>query len=243
MSKSERQVMLITGSNRGLGLEITRQALENNFRVIATCRNPDKATKLKELAEKNKDLIQIETLDHQSDETITNLQKKLKDQPIDLLFVNAAVLSMNDFGKLERKGFNRELDINITGALLVSQAFYENVKKSTRKQVIFMSSTLGGIAETPGPFGFDCGFGRTVYYRVSKCGLNMGMAALAHYGKKDNVHVTSLCPGWVKTDMGTSNALLEPKESVGGIYKNIINNYKNIQSGSFNNYAGKTVKW
>lgn len=93
MSKSERQVLLITGANRGLGLEITRQAINNNFRVIATCRNPNKAEKLKELQQKHKDLIQIEQLDNSNDDTITNLQKKLKDQPIDLLFISAGVLS------------------------------------------------------------------------------------------------------------------------------------------------------
>lgn len=97
-------------------------------------------------------------------------------------------IGWNDFGKLERKGFLNDLNINLVGSLLIAQAFYENVKKSSRKQILFMSTTLAGVGETKGNYGFD--MGRVIYYRTSKSGLNMGMAALAHYGKKDGVQNT-----------------------------------------------------
>ena len=137
--------MLITGSNRGLGLEVTRQFAERGWNVIATCRQPDQADDLKALASEY-DQVLIEKLDVTSDTEVATLAKKYRDQPIDVLLNNAGIygtLEKQTLGSFDFEELKKVFDINTIGSLRVSQAFLDNVVASQQKKIISLGGGMG----------------------------------------------------------------------------------------------------
>ena len=243
-NRKEYYCAMITGSNRGLGLEFCGQLLESNeFTVIACCRNPQQANDLLLLQNKyNKNRLIIEKLDVISINDINNLGNKYLNKPIDLLILNAGVPGANHSNDISESIFEFEqndllntFNVNTIGPLLITQKFYKNVILSKRKQVIGISSGWASIGDNES--------GGSVSYRISKVGLNMGLQEFRIKGEKDGVHVMLLAPGWVKTRMGTNKARLTPKESVKMMLENVINDYKNKKSGGFYLYNGKEFPW
>ena len=162
--------VVITGANRGLGLEFVKQLLQRkNYVIVACCRKPDTADDLKKLQNENKNRLSIEKLESTSESDIENVKKSLENKPIDILLLNAGIISRFDegVGNIEKQRFENMINVNVIGPCLLGQALYDNVKKSTRKQIIGMSSGLGSIG--------DATSNSYLPYRCSKAGVNMMM--------------------------------------------------------------------
>lgn len=233
------KTILVTGANRGLGLEIVQQFYQDGWKVIACCRRPDQATKLRKIAENSIGNIRIFPLDVQNVASMQSLQKSLTKNSVDVLINNAGILGKQGretFGKLYEFPENAidVLQVNTLAPLFLSELLKENVIHSQMKTIVNISSDLGSI--TLNDNGDYC------VYRMSKCALNSITKTMAEILKKDNVKVISIHPGWVKTDMGGPAALITPEESVAGIKKVIVGLTLN-DSGSFFRYNGERVPW
>ena len=199
LGSSHAATVLITGSDRGLGLEFTKQYAARGDSVIATCRHPENATDLKALAAAHKNIV-VETLDVSNDAEISALAARLKGRPIDILINNAGVLGSHDeqsLGTLSRKSFHEVMDINAYGALAVSEALRDNVIAGGGKKIVAITSGAGSITVAGGMAGGP------YYYRMSKAAMNMGMRALGADLKSQHVIVAVVSPGAVDTDMQT----------------------------------------
>ena len=241
---SDAPTVLITGTNRGIGLEFTRQFAALGWNVIATCRRPGDADALKSLAAEHSN-ITIEELDVLRHDMIDALAKKYKKQPIDVLLNNAGffgdMLQMRGsfFSKLNYDLFELYVETNAIGPLKMAEAFFDSVKMSDQKKIMTVSSQQGSIEDSYGPGSF--------FYRGSKATLNMFMHTLADQGKVKNsgVMIGLFSPGLV-IDERTRNLPLKGKverpESVSGMI-NVIKNFTPEMSGGFYKYSGETVPW
>eukprot|EP00484_Ammonia_sp_Unknown_P011531 CAMPEP_0197057494 /NCGR_PEP_ID=MMETSP1384-20130603/97722_1 /TAXON_ID=29189 /ORGANISM="Ammonia sp." /LENGTH=268 /DNA_ID=CAMNT_0042491939 /DNA_START=18 /DNA_END=822 /DNA_ORIENTATION=+ len=235
-AKEETTLVVITGANRGIGLEFATQLLQrDNYCVVALCRNPEKAEQLKLLQEKYKGRVSVEKLELIKDADIENVAKSLKDKPVDVLILNAGIIGnmQSKLGSLQRDEMLNVFNVNVVGTMLLGQALWDNVKASKRKQIIGISSGMGSIG--------DCGSNSVLPYRCSKTALNMAFQSFKHESVKNKlgVHAMLLNPGWVQTGLGGANATKSPTESVQQMLA-IIDNYEKLNNGGFYNYDGKT---
>ena len=189
--------IFITGADRGLGLEFTRQYAARGDTVIATCRHPSSASELQALAAKSKNVV-IAQLDVSDDASIKSVAEQFKGRPIDILINNAGVLGRHEdetLGTFARAGFHSVMDVNVFGVLAVSEALRDNVSASTQKKIIAITSGLGSIpvVERIGRIPY--------YYSMSKAALNLGIAALGSDLKSRGVVAAVVSPGSVDTDM------------------------------------------
>jgi NAD(P)-dependent dehydrogenase (short-subunit alcohol dehydrogenase family) len=229
---------LITGANRGLGLEFARQYAEDGWEVIATSRNPEKSTELQQLEKKNR--VSLKALDVTSGKSVGSLAHALSGQAIDLLVLNSAIYTRNGnkIGEIDFEGWREALETNLLGAVRVAQALLENVAASKRKQMAAISTGMGSFEALPSTIGF----GAVYQYRTSKTGLNMAMSILAKEVEPRGISVVIFDPGWVKTDMGGPSAALTPDESIGGMRKVLAGNPMDL-TGKFVGYDGKARPW
>ncbi|HEY8037414.1 MAG TPA: SDR family oxidoreductase [Methylobacter sp.] len=228
--------VLITGANRGLGLEFCRQYAEQGWHVIACARNPDDAFDLNNLAGHHSN-IQLETLDVSELEQIDALSRKLADLAIDVLINNAGIYAdnkNNGFGHFDYQAWTNSLLINAQAPVKMTEAFLPHIKKSDKKLIIAISSLMGSMADNDS--------GGSVFYRSSKAALNAAMKCLAIELKDQSVGVLIFHPGWVKTDMGGPNALINAGPSISGM-RTLIENFSLDQSGSFVKYDGTPMPW
>lgn len=228
--------VLITGANRGLGLEFVKQYANDDWRVIACCRNVDKAEALQQLASQYQN-ITLESLDVADFNQVDALARKLDGQAIDVLLNNAGVYGDKEnqgFGRLNYQLWLENLVINTQAPVKLAEALLPNLKLSGQKLIANVSSLMGSIT--------DNGSGGSIYYRSSKAALNAAMKSLSIDLKSQDVGVLILHPGWVKTDMGGPNALIEAPESVAGM-RQVIAEFSLAQSGSFLKYDGKAMPW
>ncbi len=228
--------ILITGSNRGLGLEWTRQYAAAGWRVFATCRHPAEAHELQQLASQEP-RIRIERLDITDSTDICALRWALGDEPIDVLLNNAGIYldkGSADLGNLNYADWARTLEVNTLGAVRVSEAFVENVAKSARRLIVAISSHMGSIAEIDAPGSY--------FYRSSKAALNAAFKGLSLALKVRGIGVLILHPGWVKTRMGGGGARLTATESVACMRK-VIETFTPADSGRFLRYDGSEIPW
>ena len=227
--------VLITGANRGLGLEFCRQYAEQGWHVIACSRNPDDAFDLNNLA--GHPNIQLETLDVSKFEQIDALSRKLADQPIDILINNAGIYAdhrSNGFGHLDYQAWTHSLLINTQAPVKMAEAFLAQIKNGDKKLIVAISSLMGSMADNEG--------GGSIFYRSSKAALNAAMKSLAIDLANQSVGVLIFHPGWVKTDMGGPNALINADQSISGMCA-LIDNFSLDQSGSFVKYDGTPMPW
>ena len=235
-----KPTVLITGSNRGIGLEFVKQFTERGWNVIATTRKPAKAEELNALARKHKS-ITVEQLDVTDHARIEALAAKYKGQSIDILLNNAALTPKykTAFFPLEGIDFDialKSLKVNAIGPLKMCQAFMDHVVASDQKKIIIMSSKVGSIPASPKMVMFYS-------YRGSKAALNMYMYTLSFETPKKNVILTLLSPGMVNTTEGMKlpNAI-EKEESVSKMMK-IIFALTPKDNGKFLSYDGSEVDW
>jgi len=234
---SSRHV-LVTGANRGLGLEFTRQLLAGGDHVIAACRQPGKATALNTLAGEHPGRLHVLPLDLASPKSQTELARELplvlgEDGRLDLLLNNAGVLHSGErFGHLTLANFEDSFRTNAAGPLLLVQALAPLLADGGR--VVNLSSELGSIAATT-RFG-------TPSYNLSKAAQNMATALLAPALAERGIVVVAVSPGWVRTDMGGAGAELAPAEAVAGILR-VAGGLTPGDSGRFLDWRGRTVSW
>ncbi len=240
LEAQEAPTVLITGSNRGLGLEFSKQYAERDWKVIATVRRPETAEDLKLLAASHPN-VHIERLDVTDDSAIKALAEKLKGQPIDLLLNNAGILgdiSGQFFGKLEHDEFMKIMSTNALGPLMIAQFFIDNVKASKQKKIVAISSLAGS-------FGRERrGLPGTYFYKASKAALNMLMRTLAQDLRSDGVTVILISPGTVDTgQIGIkSPRLVDIEVSIAGIIET-IDQVTIENSGTFISYDGEVQAW
>ncbi|GAB4267149.1 MAG: SDR family oxidoreductase [Methylomicrobium sp.] len=231
------QTILITGANRGLGLEFCRQYAEAGERVIAACRHPDSADRLQELAERYPDNVQIEALDVSDFAQIDSLSTRLSGEAVDILINNAGVYgdkSGHGFGNLDYQTWTSNLLINTQAPLKMAEAFLPQLQRGDKKLIVSLSSLMGSIADNTS--------GGSILYRSSKAALNAAMKSLSIDLQEQSIAVLILHPGWVRTDMGGPNGLIDVEESVSDM-RDVINDFSIRQTGSFLKYDGSTMPW
>ncbi len=227
--------VLITGANRGIGLEFARQLAARGDTVIATCRSPESAVDLNRVVEGHSNLS-LEALDLQSDESIAALAKRLSsaDTRLDCLISNAAILESEEYGSWSRNSFSDTFNTNVTGAALLAQQL-DPVLSSDAK-IAQISSGLGSLEL--GGQGMSDGDS----YSMSKAALNMLTVKLASAYSGSGRCVVSMSPGWVRTDMGGPHASLSTTESVERML-GTIDALTGTDSGRFIDNQGSTLPW
>ncbi len=192
----DKSTVLITGSNRGIGLSLAENYAEQGWNVIATCRKPDKAADLISLKEKY-DNVNIEQLDVTSQKQINALAEKYKGIPIDVLLNNAGILGdIRDqvFGALNEETFEQVFAVNTLAPLKVSEAFVEHVSLSEQKKIVSMTSGLGSMQITANQSYF-------YFYRMSKAALNMAVVAMNASLRNQGIISALIAPGQVDTKL------------------------------------------
>ena len=227
--------LLVTGSNRGIGLEIVRHYAQLGWQVHACCRQPDQAQDLQALAQQTS-AIQIHTLDISDEAQIAALADELKEISIDLLFNNAGIYGQNDasFGNTDSQQWLDCFYINSIAPMKMCEAFIEQVARSQLKTIATMSSKMGSMA--------DNGSGGSYVYRSSKAALNAVMKSASIDLKPRGIKVAILHPGWVLTDMGGPNAEISTTESVQQM-RETLEKLTLKNSGSFFEIDGSIIPW
>jgi NAD(P)-dependent dehydrogenase (short-subunit alcohol dehydrogenase family) len=227
---------LITGANRGLGLEFARQYLADGWRVYAACRDPATASELHRLAEQADDKLRILAMDVTDPDSIHAGATELDGQAVDLLLNNAGIIGPRGqtVGNIDYHAWVEVLTVNTMGPTRVSEAFVEHVARSDRKLIVTLTSGMGSIADNTS--------GGSIVYRSSKAAVNMVMRSLAIDLAPRGITCVVINPGWVHTDMGGPNATLEPSESISQM-RRLIATLGPKQSGKFFNYTGREYPW
>jgi len=228
--------VLITGANRGLGLEFCKQYASEGWQVLACCRVPLAATELTDLAERYQK-VSIFALDVADLAQIEHLAEQLSDKYVDVLLNNAGVYGDTQgrgFGQLDYQAWTKTFAINVQAPVKMAEAFLPHLKRGDKKLLVSISSLMGSIA--------DNSSGSSIIYRSSKAALNATMKSIAIDLKAQAVGVLIFHPGWVKTDMGGASAPLEATHSVAGM-RQIISTFSLEQSGSFVKYDGTPMPW
>ena len=228
--------ILITGANRGLGLEFCKQYAKENWNVIACCRNPQNASDLTKLANQFPS-VSILQLDVSDLSQISTLAKTLDGTEIDILLNNAGIYgdeSGHGFGNLDYAQWQKNMTVNVFAPVKLTEALLSNLECGKLKKIVAISSLMGSIE--------DNGSGGSILYRSSKTALNSAMKSIAIDIKPKNIAVLILHPGWVKTDMGGSNASMKISKSVVKMRETIAN-FTHQQSGEFLRYDGGKLPW
>lgn len=227
--------LLITGANRGLGLELTREFARRHWRVLACCRSPEEAGDLQALAAAA-ETVAINRLEVGDIAQVRDLAGRLKGTPIDILFNNAGIFGPKHqgFGETDEAGWLEAFRINCIAPLRLAEAFVEQVAASERRIIVTMGSVMGSIAEN--------GSGGVYAYRTSKAAVHMVMKGLAVDLAPRGIVTVVLHPGWVQTRMGGSAAPLSPEESAAGLTE-VLLGLRREQSGQLIDYQGDVHPW
>ena len=228
--------VLVTGANRGLGLEFVRQYAASGWRVIACCRKPGEAEELAGLAEMFKS-IAIHALDVADFEQIDALSRELCGESIDVLIANAAVYGDTPATRFGALDYDRWLDafvVNTQSPVKLAEAFLPQLARSEKKLIVPITSLMGSVGDNTS--------GGSIIYRSSKAALNAAMKSMAIDMQPRGIGVLIMHPGWVKTDMGGAQAPTEPEESIAGM-RRVIDGFTLAKTGSFVNFRGQLLPW
>ncbi len=228
--------ILITGTNRGIGLELARIFTQYDWNVIACCRKPDEAEALKSIQAASEGRLKIKRLDVTRDEEITALAESLAEINLDILLNNAGILGPEeqDFGFLEEDAWLETFKVNTIGPYKIMRAFLDNVARSQRRIIATITSQMGSIKNNSS--------GDYYAYRTSKSAANMIMKNVSLDLHVKRITCVALHPGWVKTRLGGNQATLSPAESAAGIFKTLTS-LSEEQNGSFLDYEGRNINW
>jgi NAD(P)-dependent dehydrogenase (short-subunit alcohol dehydrogenase family) len=227
---------LITGANRGLGLEFAKQYLADGWHVYAACREPDSASELCRLADASDNKLRILALDVTDPASVKAAAAELDGQAIDLLLNNAGVMGARGqtIGNIDYEAWAKVLEANTMGPMRVSEAFVDHVARSERKLIVTLTSGMGSLADNTS--------GGSIAYRSSKAAVNMVMRSLAIDLAPRGITCVVVNPGWVQTDMGGPHATITASESVTKL-RRLIETLGPAQSGKFFNYDGREYAW
>lgn len=227
--------VLVTGANRGIGLEFTRQLLARGDQVIATCREPAKAGALAGLAggDGRLDVLQLDLGDEAS---LAGFAQRLGDRPVDVLVNNAGVYGPRAarFGGIKGEDWYPVLQVNTVAPLLLTQMLMGNLRGGRDRKLVYITSMMGSVADNRS--------GGSYIYRSSKAALNQVVKSLSVDLAAEGFTAAVIHPGWVQTDMGGPNALIDTRTSVSGMLQ-VIDRLGKADAGRFFNYDGGTIAW
>jgi NAD(P)-dependent dehydrogenase (short-subunit alcohol dehydrogenase family) len=228
---------LITGANRGIGLEFVKQYSSAGWRVHACFRTPQNAGTLNDLASVPHSNITLHQLDLAEFEQIDRLALTLSGESIDLLINNAGIFpdkGSKGFRDTDYDAWHQAIRVNTMAPLRMTEALVEHIAKSSEKKVVFITSKVASVA--------DNSTGGYYLYRTSKVGLNMEAKSLSIDLAPRGISIAILDPGWVKSDMGGTAAPITPEQSVAGM-RQIIGKLNPDNTGKFTSYNGQQVAW
>jgi NAD(P)-dependent dehydrogenase (short-subunit alcohol dehydrogenase family) len=216
---------LVTGANRGIGLELCRRLAARGDEVIATCRSS--SPELDALGARV-----VRGIDVASDGVGDRLVAALGDARVDVLVNNAGILRRDSVERLDPDGLREHFEVNALGALRVTAAVLPRLRAGAR--IAFVSSKAGSIGDRPsgGMYG----------YRMSKAALNMAAANLAHELAPRGIHVVVLHPGAVRTEMTRGGGNVDAPEAAAGLIAR-IDELDAASSGRFVHANGDEVPW
>lgn len=240
--------VLVTGSNRGVGLEFIKQLSGKTQHLFAACRDPENAVELKKLVETNSNIVVLEldvTKEDEITSAVNNITEVVGDQGLNCLINNAGVLKRDDLDSVSAELLTATYAVNTIGPAMVTKACLPLIRKASsrfsdspmsvpRASILNISSKVGSIA--------DNGRGGNYAYRMSKAALNMLTMNLSIELKKDKILTVNIHPGWVLTDMGGSNALIDSTKSVSGIL-NVCQGLTEKDNGMFFGWNGEKIPW
>ncbi len=228
--------VLVTGANRGLGLEFARQYAAEGWQVYAAAAIRARRAKLRELAAKSGGRIAVIALDVSDLASVRAAAQSLAGKPIDLLINNAGVGSPRGqkLGALDYAAWARVLDVNTLGPMRVTEAFLDHLAAGDGKKVVTITSGMGSIA--------DNASGGSYAYRSSKAAVNMVAKSLSLDLAPRGITCVVMNPGWVRTDMGGPGGKISPEESIAGM-RRVIAKLKPGDTGKFFNYDGGEYPW
>lgn len=227
--------ILITGANRGIGLELVKLYVEAGDNVIACCRKPDDADELKALN------VTRLALDVTNDASVQALKSDLGETPIDILINNAGViLGPRFFDETDFDGWEEAFRVNTIGPFRIMQALIDNVSTSQDKKLVTISSEMGSVTNIQN--WFELFEGPRIAYSSSKSAVNMIIKLIAIQFRDKGVISVPLHPGWVRTEMGGDDADISPEESASGL-RSVIAGLTLENSGRFYQYDGKELPW
>jgi NAD(P)-dependent dehydrogenase (short-subunit alcohol dehydrogenase family) len=220
---------VITGCNRGVGLELARQLSARGERVVATARDVDAAEELRALD------VDVHPLDVADPASVERFAAAVSARPIDVLINNAGVgVRSKPFEQVDFDEMQGFFAVNTLGAMRVTRALLPGLRAGKGKKIVNMTSRMGSIG--------DNGSGGAYAYRASKAALNMVTRSLAIDLLDEGFVCIVLHPGWVRTDMGGRRAPTPPEESAGGMIR-VIDGLRRQDSGEFFDYKGERVPW
>jgi NAD(P)-dependent dehydrogenase (short-subunit alcohol dehydrogenase family) len=225
--------ILITGANRGIGLEYVRQYAQAGHTVYATVRDVASAHELQALAARHSQ-VQVLALDVADITAIRALATQLSELTIDILISNAGIYPPSRLGTTDPQEWLHAFQVNTLTTYYLAESFLTQLQRAEQGKVIAMTSKMGSIT--------DNSSGGEYIYRSTKTALNMVVKSLALDLQPFNIAVALLHPGWVRTDMGGPNGLINTETSVAGLRK-VIDELSAVRSGEFIAYDGKTVPW
>lgn len=228
---------LITGANRGIGLELTRQLLDRGDHVFAACRQPAEADALRELGAAASERLVVVALDVSDPASIEACYAVVAAHTgaLDVLINNAGIGGGDEkLGTITQEMLLRTYTINAAGPILMAQQFLPLIKAGETKKIVNTTTGISSIGTRTG--------GGMYSYTASKAGLNMLNKNLSLDTAGDGITTIVLDPGWVQTDMGGPNAEITPRESVEGI-RSVIASLSPADSGKFYHYSGSEIPW
>ena len=233
------QTILITGANRGIGLALTQQYAARGERVLAACRQPERAEVLQTLAAAHEGQVRVIALDVGELASIRGAveQARLHTEQIDVLINNAAINPPTQDQNLATIDFTTMMDVlrvNSAAPLMMTQQFLPLLRKAEGAKVVNISSDMGSLGQTRG--------GGDYAYSTSKAALNMVSRLLSFDLARYGITVVALDPGWVRTDMGGQYAALAPDDSAAGVIR-VIDGLTARDSGSYLAYDGGRHEW
>jgi NAD(P)-dependent dehydrogenase (short-subunit alcohol dehydrogenase family) len=231
----EKKIYVISGTSRGIGLELTRQALQAGHTVWALARNPEKSEKLEKLKKEFPETLKTDAVDVTSDSSVTAFSQKLGNAVIDVLINNAGAYLDEPGSRFETLDFKKvveSFEVNTVGAMRMTKTLLPFLKKGKKPKLIHITSLMGSIEDNTS--------GGAYAYRISKTALNMFSKSFSC----DFPEIASAVvhPGWVKTDMGGSSAPTTPEESAKGIHQ-VIAGLTLEKSGHFFDFEGDSLPW
>jgi NAD(P)-dependent dehydrogenase (short-subunit alcohol dehydrogenase family) len=230
------QNILVTGANRGIGLEFARQYLARGERVFAAARQPQQADDLRALEPQYPEQLAVIALDVADQASVDAARREVarRTDRLDVLINNAGIYLRGDRpGSLSREGFRETFEVNTIGPAMVVQAFLDLLRKAGQARVLNMSSRMGSIASAGGG---------AYSYRASKAALNMLTRVLANDLRAMGIIVIAMNPGWVQTDMGGPGAPERVGESVAGMVS-VLDRLSLSDSGRFLAWDGSAMAW
>ncbi|HRQ65355.1 MAG TPA: SDR family oxidoreductase [Xanthomonadaceae bacterium] len=229
--------ILITGANRGIGLEFTRQFLARGDRVVAACRRPGKATELTQLAAAHPGHLHVLAVDMAEPKAVLGLAREAEMiwDSLDLLVNNAGVLHPGEhFGSVAAEDLVRSFAVNAMGPYLLLQALAPMLARGSAPKAVHLSTRLASLAE--------CSRFGTASYAIGKAALNMAMRQAAHGLVDSGVTSFLVSPGWVGTEMGGVDAELKVEDSVAALIA-LIDRADTAMHGGFFNRMGEAIPW